>query len=94
MGRGQTTEEFAAENGPNWMYAGGVPGDPGIVTEAARKFGDEYGLDAQALDDTASAHGWEFHDQGYDGKIEQLARDARAGLIELELWVWPPLMKP
>lgn len=83
MARGQTTDEFAdqfARDHPAlvklWAYYGGNPGDPGWVSEAARKFGDEYGLDAEALDDMASGHGWEFHDTGYDGKIEQLAKDA------------------
>lgn len=76
MGRGQTSSEFASANGPYWYYAGGVPGDPGIVTDAARKFGDLYGLDAEWLDDEAANDGWEFHDSGYDEKIEQLAKDA------------------
>ena len=83
MGRGQTTDEFAAAQGPLWFYAGGIPGDPGIVTDAARAFGDEYGLDAEALDDMAAEHGWEFHDHGYEAKIEQLARDGAAGLIHI-----------
>lgn len=76
MGRGKTTAEFAKEHGPLWMHYGGLPGDPGVVTEAARKYGDEYGLDPEALDDAASDHGWEFHDPGYDEKIKQLALDA------------------
>jgi len=76
MGRGQTSSEFAAEHGPGWAYLGGVPGDPDIVTDAARRYGDEYGLDAEALDDAASGHGWEWHNTGYDEKIKQLAKDA------------------
>lgn len=83
MGRGQTTDEFAAEHGPGWTYLGGLPGDPGHVTDAARRFGDLFGLDAEALDDMASDHGWEFHDRGYDDKIHQLAIDAVAGVIKL-----------
>lgn len=78
MGRGQTTEEFAAAHGPGWAYHGGLPGDPGIVSDAARHFGDLYGLDAEALDDMAADHGWEFHDHGYAEKIAQLAQDAIA----------------
>lgn len=75
MGRGQTMNEFAAAHGPGWEYHGGIPGDPGIVTDAARKFGDQYGLDAEALDDAATSHGWDHYDSGYDEKIEQLAKD-------------------
>lgn len=83
MGRGQTTDEFAAEHGPLWAYAGGIPGDPGIVSDAARRFGDLHGLDAEALDDMAAEHGWEFHDTGYDSKIQQLAEYATAGLLNI-----------
>lgn len=78
MGRGQTTDEFAAENGPSWFYYGGLPGDPGYVSDVARHYGDLYDLDAEALDDQAADHGWEFHDQGYDKKIKQLALLKRA----------------
>lgn len=76
-------DEFAAERGPLWFHFGGLPGDPGIVTEAARHFGDLYDLDAEALDDMASDHGWEFHDTGYDDKIKKLAEDAVARRIKL-----------
>lgn len=74
MSRGQTTSEFAAENGEYWAYKGGNPGDPGWVSDAARKFGDQYDLDAEELDSLAEDDGWEFHDTGYDDKVEQVAK--------------------
>lgn len=73
MGRGQTTDEFAAERGPLWYMYGGLPGDPGWVSDPARQYGDLYGLDAEALDEQASKHGWEFHNKGYGAKIRKLA---------------------
>ena len=73
MGRGMTTDEFADAHGPSWVYHGGIPGDPGIVTESARRYGDMYGLDAEELDHLAEADGWEHHDPGYDGKIRGVA---------------------
>jgi len=77
MGRGQTTAEFAATHGRYWMYDGGLPGDPGWVSDAARRFGNLHGLDAEALDEAAEDHGWEFHDPGYDDKIQALAEATR-----------------
>lgn len=84
MGRGQTSEEFAAEHGPLWFFHGGLSGDPGIVSDAARKYGDLYELDAEALDDAATADGWESHDRGYDDKVHQLAINAVVGVIKLK----------
>lgn len=78
MGRGKTMDEFAAEHGPRWFYYGGLPGDPGIVTDAARHYGDLYDLDAEELDNRASEYGWEHHNQGYDDKIRKLALVMRA----------------
>lgn len=74
MARGETTDEFAYRLGRNWVYFGGLPGDPGIVSDAARTYGDEFDLDAEALDDLAAEHGWEFHDPGYEEKIKDLAQ--------------------
>lgn len=74
MGRGETTDEFAARKGKNWAYYGGLPGDPGWVSDAARLYGDMMGVDPEALDDLAADHGWEHHDRGYDEKIKDLAR--------------------
>ncbi|HET6480106.1 MAG TPA: hypothetical protein VFG35_08730 [Actinoplanes sp.] len=81
MGRGQTTDEFRAEfraqrpeTADFWPYFGGNPGDPGWVSDVARACGDEYGLDAEMLDDLAADEGWEFHNAGYDAKIEQVAK--------------------
>jgi hypothetical protein len=68
-----TTDEFAAANGPLWAYLGGIPGDPGIVSDAARHYGDMYDLDAEELDEIASEHGWEFHDRGYGEKVRDIA---------------------
>jgi hypothetical protein len=74
MGRGQTTEEFMAAHGrPDWYYYGGNPGDPGWVSYAAREIGDRNGLDAEELADEAEAFGWEFHDPGYRGAVEEAA---------------------
>ena len=73
MGRGETTHEFATRFGRNWIYHGGLPGDPGWVSDAARMSGDQSGLDAEALDDLAADLGWETHDPGYDEKIKDLA---------------------
>lgn len=73
MGRGLTTDEFAESHGPGWFYYGGLPGDPGHVSDAAREFGDLYGLDAEMLDDLAADDGWEHHDQGYHEKIRHIA---------------------
>lgn len=74
MARGETTDEFAAKHGPGWTYLGGLPGDPGWVSDAARIYGDQFGLDAEALDGLAEDHGWEHHDPGYDEKIRDLAQ--------------------
>jgi hypothetical protein len=73
MARGETTEEYATRVGGHWSYFGGLPGDPGIVSDAARHWGDEYGLDAEELDNLAAKHGWEWHDLGYHDKIRDLA---------------------
>jgi hypothetical protein len=75
MGRGQTTAEFAEANSHNryWPYFGGLPGDPGIVSDEAREIGDRENLDAEALDDEAADYGWEWHNQGYRRAIEQAA---------------------
>jgi len=90
MGRGQTTDEFKTAQGPLWYYAGGLPGDPGIVTDAARRVGDMYDLDAEALDDMAGDHGWEFHDPGYDEKILDLAVHAMMGELSIAKAAPPP----
>lgn len=81
--RGQTTAEFAAANGPYWMYAGGLPGDPGWVSDAARAAGDRYNLDAECLDDMMADAGWEHHDAGYDEELERRAWMQRAR----EMWL-------
>ena len=81
MSRGETSAEFEArfraEHDPIvgnwWAYYGGNPGDPGIVTEAAREIGDRENLDAEELDAEAESFGWEFHDSGYRGAVEQAA---------------------
>lgn len=74
MGRGQTGGEFRVSHGGEyWMYDGGLPGDPGIVSDEAREVGDREGLDAEALDDAAADFGWEWHDTGYRRAIEQAA---------------------
>lgn len=77
MARGETTEEFAARRGANWAYFGGLPGDPGWVSDAARRYGDQFGLDAEALDELAVDDGWEHHDPGYDEKIRYIAEHWR-----------------
>lgn len=71
---GETTDEFAARMGPSWFHYGGLPGDPGWVSDAARMYGNEFGIDAQQLDDAAADDGWEHHDRGYDDKIKHLAQ--------------------
>jgi len=81
MARGETTAEFEARFrrehdraiGDLWPHYGGNQGDPGIVTDEAREIGDRDGLDAEALDDEAEAFGWEFHDPGYRGAVEEAA---------------------
>jgi len=74
VSRGQTTNEFRdSHGGPYWMYYGGLPGDPGWVSNEARAVGDREGLDAEALDDAAADYGWEHHDRGYREAIEQAA---------------------
>jgi hypothetical protein len=74
MTRGETTEEFAARvGGRHWSYLGGLPGDPGIVSDAARRWGDQYGLDAEELDNLAAEDGWEWHDPGYENKVKDVA---------------------
>jgi hypothetical protein len=81
MGRGETSAEFEARfrsehdpiTGNWWAYFGGNPGDPGIVTEAAREIGDREGLDAEELDDEAESFGWEFHNPGWREAVEQAA---------------------
>jgi hypothetical protein len=74
MARGETTEEFAARvGGRHWSYLGGLPGDPGIVSDAARRWGDQYDLDAEELDNLAAKDGWEWHDPGYQNKVKDVA---------------------
>jgi hypothetical protein len=73
MARGETTEEYATRVGGHWAHFGGLPGDPGIVSDAARRWGDHYGLDAEQLDDMAANDGWEWHDRGYEEKIKGVA---------------------
>jgi len=79
VGRGMTSAEFAAASGPDWPRLGGVPGDPGIVSDAARVYADQFGLDAEQLDDIAADHGWEFHDPGYGDKIKDVAERLSRG---------------
>lgn len=80
MSRGQTTSEFRESwNGSSyWFYHGGLPGDPGWVSDEAREIGDREGLDAEALDDAATDYGWEHHDHGYREAIEQAAARLKA----------------
>ena len=79
MGRGQTTGEFkASHGGPYWVYDGGLPGDPGIVSEEAREIGDREGLDAEALDAGA---GWEWHDTGYRNAVEEAAARLKSAAL-------------
>lgn len=73
MARGETTEEYADRVRGNWVFFGGLPGDPGIVSDAARRWGDEYDLDAEQLDDLAAEDGWEWHDPGYENKVKDIA---------------------
>jgi hypothetical protein len=73
VARGETTDEYAARVGTSWTYHGGLPGDPGIVSDPARRWGDEHGLDAEELDRLAEHDGWEWHDVGYDDKIRAVA---------------------
>ncbi len=91
MGRGQTTDEFAAEfvaKNPllktAWPHFGGLPGDPGIVSYPAREYGDRYGLDAEALDEAAEADGWEWHDHGYDEKIREVAERLAEAVMDTD----------
>lgn len=73
MARGETTGEYAERVGGQWAYFGGLPGDPGIVSDAARRWGDQYGLDAEQLDGLAESDGWEWHDPGYENKVKDVA---------------------
>lgn len=76
MSRGETTAEFEASHahlGASWPYYGGLPGDPGWVSDEAREIGDRDGLDAEALDGEAASFGWEHHNAGYRRAIEEAA---------------------
>jgi hypothetical protein len=76
--RGETTDEYAQRVGDNWTYFGGLAGDPGIVSDAARYWGDKYVLDAERLDELAEDDGWEWHDAGYHEKVGSLAGELRS----------------
>jgi hypothetical protein len=81
--RWETTDEFADRVGTGWHYQGGLPGDPGWVSDAARQYGLEFGIEANLLDDAASADGWEHHDPGYALKIRQIAQDWKGRIDDL-----------
>lgn len=79
MGRGQTTDEYAdAHPSPHWAHYGGLPGDPGWVSDEAREIGDRDGLDAEELDDEATGYGWEHHNAGYRQAVEEAAARLKA----------------